>query len=269
MKALSHFTLTTLVLGFVLLVLILIPTSIEAASEQYATDSRRSAHDPAPRCPAGARSGCNPRLVGSVVICTEQENITGYNSVSEYCLACHANSRPMAFNHPLQVSYPSNNAKFRAMELLDRGIVLEAGNLTCRTCHAGLSASNHYLVSQHSSDRICSHCHLTGVECPTEVADLRTVCYPGRLNGGVRCVVGREISIYDGTSEYCADCHGSIQSMARAHPVEVQYPLNKSGYRHVVDLDPKIKLEDGMITCETCHAKMSEGIALCVHCHPK
>jgi hypothetical protein len=175
----------------------------------------------------------------------------------------------MAFDHPLQVAYPANNAEFRNVKLLDQSIKMVAGKLTCRTCHAGLSAENHFLVSQHSSDRICSHCHLTGVDCPAETTELKTVCYPGRLNGGVRCVVGKEISIYNGTSEYCSVCHGGIDSMARAHPVEVRYPLDKPGYRHVINLDPRIKLEDGLITCETCHAKMSEGTSLCVHCHPK
>lgn len=267
MKALNRSNLSVLVPALILFALTLTPTA--AAMNGYPAGSPVPARGATPGCPAGAESECIPRVVGAVVLCTNREEVGGYNSVSEYCLACHAGSRPMAFEHPLQVVYPQNRAEFRDLQSLDESIALEGGRLTCRTCHAGLSAANHFLIGPHTSDRICSHCHLSGVGCPDEAADTRTVCFPGRLNGGVRCITGHELTVFSGTSEFCADCHGSIDSMARTHPVEVLYPVDKPGFRRVADLDPKIRLEDGLITCETCHAKMYEGISLCVHCHPK
>ena len=118
MKAYIRFNLTILIFGFILLVLILIPTPINATKANSTTDHDFAAHSKTPSCPAGAKSKCIARLVGSVVICTESARTNGYGSVSEYCLSCHAHSHPMAFSHPLQVSYPVDREEFRARQVL-------------------------------------------------------------------------------------------------------------------------------------------------------
>jgi hypothetical protein len=175
----------------------------------------------------------------------------------------------MVFEHPVEIEYPVAREEFRAPGSLHGSIVLEAGDLTCKTCHSGTDAGNHFLAEHYGSTRICGHCHMTGIECPGKAVDTQSVCFPGRLNDGMRCVSGENVIFYAGTSQFCVNCHGSLQSMSRAHPVEVAYPLNRRGYTPIGDLDPRIKLENGNITCETCHQKMDEGFALCMHCHPK
>jgi hypothetical protein len=83
----------------------------------------------------------------------------------------------------------------------------------------------------------------------------------------VRCVWDQKVSFYEHTSEFCVDCHGSLESMAGFHRVEIEYPDNRHGYIPLADLDPEIKLCEGRVTCESCHAKKDEGFGVCTYCH--
>ena len=96
--------------------------------------------------------------------------------------------------------------------------------------------------------------------------NLQSVCFPGRLNGGVRCVWGKDINFYSGVSKFCVDCHGSLQSMSVAHTVEIEYPHNRRGFTPMADLDPRIKFENRIITCETCHEMMDRSVDASIQC---
>ena len=272
MKGANKFIFALISLGIIMLVLPLAPASVQPTKGVSWKDAawRNATRDPVLHCPAGVKPTCAPRRFGGVVVCKQGDEIKGYNSISDYCLSCHATSQPMVFEHPLEIKYPKSRAEFRERSSLHESIALDAGDLTCRTCHSGANAKNHFLVAHYGYDRICGHCHVTEIECPGKNADLQSVCFPGRLNDGVRCVLGKDILLYANTSEFCVDCHGgNIQSMSRFHPVEIKYPLNRRGFTPIAELDPRIKLEDGHITCESCHEKMDEGFSLCIHCHPK
>ena len=124
----------------------------------------------------------------------------------------------MVFEHPYDIQYPDSRAEFREPDFLHEVITLENNVVTCRTCHSGVDAESHFLADHYGSARICGHCHVTELECPGKAVELKSVCFPGRLNGGVRCVLGEDILLYTNTSEFCADCHGSIESMSASSP---------------------------------------------------
>jgi hypothetical protein len=268
MKNPSQSSFTAIVLGITFFMLLLMPVPVQAAKDPGKRDASQFnvGSDFLLHCPAGVEHSCVPHLVGTVVLCTEGDEVKGYSSISDYCLSCHTSSQPMIFEHPYEVDYPVYREEFRSPSSLHESIELDAGDLTCKTCHSGVETENHFLAENYDSDRICGHCHMTGIECPGEDADLQSVCFPGRLNGDVRCVSGEDVIIHLSTSKFCSNCHGGV---SRFHSVDVEYPLNRSGFNAVDDLDPKIKLEDGYVTCESCHAKKNEGMMLCNSCHPK
>jgi hypothetical protein len=51
--------------------------------------------------------------------------------------------------------------------------------------------------------------------------------------------------------------------------VEIDYPRGQKGFTPISELDPAIKLEDGRISCESCHNAAGLGFAICVKCHRK
>jgi len=269
MKAPNQTLFDSLALGIILLVLLLTPVSLQAEKDESGGNTGQpsvTADESLLQCPARVDFTCVPHLVGAVVLCTQGDEVTAYDSISDYCLGCHASSPSMTFEHPYEVEYPGYRKEFRELSALNEDIVLESGDLNCKTCHSGTEADNHYLVEIYESDRICGHCHVTGVKCPDGAADVQSVCFPGRLNGGTRCVSGEDIILHLNTSEFCINCHSGI---GRFHSVDVEYPLNRPGFRDIADLDPRIKLEEGYVTCESCHEKKNEGMMLCVHCHPR
>jgi len=85
------------------------------------------------------------------------------------------------------------------------------------------------------------------------------------------------------SSRHCEGCHdGVIASAAgRLHSVEIDYRLaqlrSRGKLRDVSQLDPAIQLDDGRVSCLSCHSYTSqlkaklvtsnEGSRLCVACH--
>jgi len=228
MKAPNQSLFATIILGISLLVLLLIPAPAHSTSSE--------------------------------------DDLNWSNAASELVLDCPATDQPMAFEHPHEIEYPVSRKEFREPDSLHDSIVLDAGDLNCKSCHSGNGVDNHFLAENYDSTHICGHCHMTGIDCPSKRTDQQSVCFPGRLNGETRCFTGQNIILYLNTTRYCSDCHGD---MSKFHSVDVEYPVNNSGFTPVSDLDPLIKLEDGRITCESCHEKASEGMMLCIHCHPK
>jgi len=255
MKALNQFLFAITPLGIILSVLLLMPVPVQATNDSVLN------------CPAGVEPTCVPQRVGTtIVLCKQGDEVKGYASTSYYCLSCHSDSQPMAFEHPYEIEYPASRKEFRELSSLHESIVLDAGDLTCKTCHSGIDAENHFLAKKYDSTHICGHCHLTGINCPGKKVDLQSVCFPGRLNGGIRCVSGEDVIFHLSTSEFCRGCHGSMSDF---HSVDVEYPDKRSGFTPIADLDPLIKLEEGRLTCESCHEKSDEGMMLCIHCHPR
>ncbi len=219
------------------------------------------------RCPAGVASVCSPHRVGTMVLCSSGK-VMGYRSVSHFCLSCHAGGRTMGFAHPYEVKYPEDEG-FRPRGSLEAGIELNAGFLTCLTCHAGNRADEHFLVGHAGLANVCSHCHLTSIECPATLDDPQSACSPGRVHGKIRCYGDEGFAAFENTSAFCVNCHGGLERMAASHPVEIDYPHHRPGFIEAGSLDPDIRLEDGHITCESCHLKRKHGMAVCVECHPK
>jgi hypothetical protein len=267
MKTPNQFLFAAMFLGVILLALLLMPVSVQATNTGNDLDWSDAASVSALNCPAGVKPSCVPQRVGAtVVLCKQGDEVQGYTSISDYCLSCHATSRPMAFEHPREIEYPASRREFREPGSLHESIVLDAGDLTCKTCHSGIDAGNHFLADKYDSTHICGHCHMTGIDCPSKKADQQSVCFPGMLNGEMRCLTGQDVILHLSTSEYCSDCHGD---MSKFHSVDVEYPVNNRNFTPIADLDPLIKLEEGRITCESCHEKAGEGMMLCNHCHPK
>lgn len=105
---------------------------------------------------------------------------------------------------------------------------------------------------------------------------------------------GNEPEEIENLVEYCLACHegsgespvtsGSapaarheLGSVDRNHPVDVQYPDGRTGYRPADALDTRLVLIEGRMTCLTCHASTvdralvlpRERSALCTACHAK
>ena len=70
-------------------------------------------------------------------------------------------------------------------------------------------------------------------------------------------------------SSYCASCHDGVIAAAvhvtsssslstsfgsvGSHPVDVRYPDGDPGYVPMAQLDPRIHVTDGTVTCTSCH----------------
>ena len=84
-------------------------------------------------------------------------------------------------------------------------------------------------------------------------------------------------------SHYCEGCHDGViaSAVGRLHSVEIDYRLaqlrSRGKLRDVSQLGPAIQLEDGRVSCLSCHSHTSqlkaklvtsnEGSRLCFSCH--
>jgi len=84
-------------------------------------------------------------------------------------------------------------------------------------------------------------------------------------------------------SHYCEGCHDGVIAIAaeRRHSVEIDYRLaqlrSRGKLRDVAQLGPAIQLEDGRVSCLSCHCYTSQlkaklvtsnvGSGLCFSCH--
>ncbi len=84
-------------------------------------------------------------------------------------------------------------------------------------------------------------------------------------------------------SHYCEGCHDGVIAIApgRMHSVDIDYRLaqlrSRGRLRDVVHLGPAIQLEDGRVSCLSCHSPNSQlkaklvtsnvGSRLCFSCH--
>jgi len=84
-------------------------------------------------------------------------------------------------------------------------------------------------------------------------------------------------------SHYCEGCHDGVIAIEaeRRHSVEMDYRLaqlrNRGKLKEVFQLGPAIQLEDGRVSCLSCHSQTSQlkaklvisndGSRLCFSCH--
>jgi len=84
-------------------------------------------------------------------------------------------------------------------------------------------------------------------------------------------------------SHYCEGCHDGVIAVAagRLHSVEIDYRLaqlkSRGKLRDVSQLGPAVQLEDGRVSCLSCHSQNSQlkaklvtsnvGSRLCFSCH--
>jgi len=111
--------------------------------------------------------------------------------------------------------------------------------------------------------------------------------------GGYVTLTNGRVREVKGVTFYCAGCHdGTVASLAKVkmtsgrgselsglggHPVNVLYPMSKRGFRSEFELDSRLVLEDGQITCLTCHGGSDptrsylslDYARLCRACHPR
>jgi len=135
----------------------------------------------------------------------------------------------------------------------------------------------------------------------------------GLANGG-GCPSGRDLMVigtrvflrsssgleaYSSETAACGSCHDGtvaraftsitgggglsqasrVEMAATSHPVDVVYPASDPRYVPLPDLDPRLRLTNGSLTCTTCHRKDREGrlelaltldhSRLCLACHRK
>ena len=114
---------------------------------------------------------------------------------------------------------------------------------------------------------------------------------------------GNDINAFDMTTGTCLQCHDgtiaqgilynnstnsnpqsnftdyhNLHTASNSHPVDVSYPRNNREYINSRQLDKRLVLSDGKITCFTCHAGdydlvnlslSNERSRLCLSCHIK
>ena len=105
---------------------------------------------------------------------------------------------------------------------------------------------------------------------------------------GFRLELEGEVVRIANLTSYCVGCHPnngdssdepSVSVPVHAnHPVDVPYPEGNLQYVPTTDLDPKLRLADGNLSCITCHdpraadralvLRLEEG-ELCLGCHRK
>jgi predicted CXXCH cytochrome family protein len=126
-------------------------------------------------------------------------------------------------------------------------------------------------------------------ECPRSAALEE---HPIQIAGRVFLGSSSGIVEMPGVTPYCLSCHDGTRanfvtheaipfvspaSAERGHPVDVSYPVSSPGFVTSFDLDPRLALTNGRVTCRTCHGDSSpqrtslsvsnEGSALCLSCH--
>ena len=204
------------------------------------------------------------------------------------CSLCHSGMDRSIFSHPVDIR-PS----FR----IPASLPLEAGLVTCVTCHRDDAASHGasrdlhdgFLRSKAVGKAQCAQCHqrLDGTANRAHAISL------GRAHLGVDKQAALSFGQPTGDraieqeSRTCMSCHdGSVaKDLGVGHPVGVSYedPFRRSERRRRLSLtpahrlDPRVRLFDGQVGCGSCHSpyaghkKMlvipNDRGGLCKSCH--
>ncbi|MCD4750692.1 MAG: hypothetical protein K8R59_15075 [Thermoanaerobaculales bacterium] len=90
--------------------------------------------------------------------------------------------------------------------------------------------------------------------------------------------VAKSITIHDKSSETAPPYNTDKGAPGSNHPIGMPYPFSESEFVALGDLDPRLSLADGKVTCLTCHIETSPSTTLsvpitrsrlCLSCHTK
>lgn len=209
------------------------------------------------------------------------------------CTSCHAMARE--FSHPVD---------FTPRFALPSEFPLFDGEMTCATCHTdcgdrvGVAEADHAKLLRAVNPEVdfCHQCHdhdrVGGSRSPHFYA-MGRAHLSGAIERGLRARSSRSRSgngELDDPSARCLSCHDGTVAQAAGHdatpasgehPVGNNYPAPLRARRQnlvpATDLDARIHLPDGRVSCTSCHSLYSrhegllvmpnDGSALCLSCH--
>lgn len=222
------------------------------------------------------------------------------------CGTCHETNT--LFSHPVNIS-PSMQ--------VPEGLPLYRGQVVCTTCHVNDNPAAHaearvsdksLLRMDLTPEQLCLKCHdpMSGNRVDLHATALNQAhmsrVITDEVNGGVKKSLDSDFGgeRIDGESQMCLTCHdGTVASAASAssssafggsfsdievnHPIGVNYDSQSRGMdrdsdlQHKSMLDPRIRLFDNRVGCNSCHSLFSRddhhlvmsnyGSKLCLSCH--
>jgi predicted CXXCH cytochrome family protein len=203
------------------------------------------------------------------------------------CLECHEQGRWRVAEHP-------EGVLAAGMMRADSGLPLDAGRITCVTCHtfhgggepAADPGGRFWL--RRTVPTLCAACHAGGGEW-----DRGHARYGDTIHGGVRLApldepVADPAASSDDVSARCQACHANGHGGASAVNAGMSHPLKSydaararkwDAYTPPDRLDPAVRLVDGRVSCVSCHRLYGKNPApyrlvvsdrkgqLCGRCH--
>lgn len=217
--------------------------------------------------------------------------------ISVLCEGCHKRRKDDTLSHPVEM---------RPMDVTPPADLPLSwdGKVTCSTCHDIHAASSistpakeHYL-RRAGGRAFCESCHNAGVATAAERSRHSQSLSVAHMDG-LEETAGRA----DNISLICLSCHdgstgpnanvqigkfghgagGDSAATELSHPVGVNYRkamLRRGGLHPPEQLDRKIRLVKGRVSCVSCHdiyysrqqmllAVPARGASLCLECHDK
>lgn len=203
------------------------------------------------------------------------------------CTSCHAVDA--ALSHPVDV---------RATMNVSDALPLQAGRITCTTCHLDdnqqhtlTGARNALLRTDRRGAAFCAHCHTPGSAAGASHAarlNRAHLAWPGGATGlSNPFASGSASGVLDDVSRQCMDCHDGSRGtdIGKSHPMGMTYDASsfsdaRSAARRLTprnQLDPRIKLINNTVGCTACHDVYSRRAdmlvmdntrdQLCTTCH--
>jgi predicted CXXCH cytochrome family protein len=196
------------------------------------------------------------------------------------CGKCHAAA--------MQVSHPSG---FRPKKTLPDAYPLDwKGDLTCSSCHDVHSSQHGLLRGNKAGKEFCFACH--EADFFKKMRDDGASLVAGHL---AKPAAGSAVAL-DAYAMKCMECHGSSatpklatsidrngvvrhSSQSANHPIGMAYQkaVSFGGYRPRQEVERKLFLPNGTVSCVTCHSGYKkehgklvvpqERSALCFICH--
>ncbi len=212
---------------------------------------------------------------------------------SELCVTCHVRAPQSDMpTHPIDVPVLGRVSGDAA------GLPLDAGRVTCLTCHAGhgpagREAADADFFLRVTVPELCARCH----RAASGAWDTPHAQYPDTVHGGPR-LAGPAPAGLDGTepevddfSKRCLACHGGAElvpdfpgmppqiEVGHSHPL-IDYgsarPTRGGVYRAAAEIGPSARLVEGRVSCASCHrvygshralTTTESRRALCLGCH--
>ncbi len=130
--------------------------------------------DPARLCPISQEGATTTARVAGRLFSSGTGTIQAVASTRD-CLSCHdgtvarktslptaqfASREFRAGDHPVDMIYPAMDPKFRPLAEVERALPLDAGRVTCTTCHSGSNPADSYLTVPNFRSGLCLSCHV-------------------------------------------------------------------------------------------------------------